>query len=340
VQRGLLAVAAAVTACDFPTATPRFESRFIVPLESTQLGVAELLPEGVTVAGGAFRIVVPATAAQRSLGQLCGAPCLLLNGQRVPKPAFADTFSLPIPLPGDVVGGMVTGGTANISVTHSLGFDPLRPAGSSTNGRLTLTLRSGGAVLGSATIDQAFPSGTQLTRSVSVAGAVADDTELVVALTSPAGEAVTINTSAAMSISVAATTVTASEARISVSDHPVTVQPVSLDLTGVDEGVRDRVRRGALVLAIANPFTVTGTLELRLQAVTSGADIRKPVPVGPGSTTQRVELTGSELKSLLGHAVVVTVTGPISQQSGPVTVRPDQALTLSPHLDLFLEIGA
>jgi hypothetical protein len=339
-RSAMLVAALLATACEFPTTTPRFESRFLVPLEATRMAVSELLPSGVTVVGDQFRVTVAAAATQRTLGQICGSPCIALQGQQAPKPAFSFAFDIAQALPADVQGAVISEGTATVTLSHSFDFDPLRPPGATQNGTISITVRSGGETLGSATIDQAFPRITPITRSVQLAGRVSGGIEVVIAIVSPAGGTVLISNSAPMSVSLAATVVSASEAQVVVTNRPVTVRPASLDLTGIDEGVRDRVRRGALVLEIANPFAVTGVLQLRLHAAASGADIRRTLQVQPDRTTQRIDLTKEEIQSLLGHSVTATVTGPVSAPGGTITVRPDQQLVLTPRLDVFLEFGS
>jgi hypothetical protein len=341
IGRSAVLVAALLTAaCEFPTATPRFESRFLVPLEATRMAVSELLPTGVVVAGDQFRVTVAAAAAQRTLGQMCGSSCLALQGQQAPKPAFTFAFEIAQALPADVQGAVISEGTATVTLSHSFDFDPLRPPGAAQNGTINITVRSGGQTLGTASVDQAFPRITPITRSVQLTGRVSGGIEVVVALVSPAGGTVLINNSAPMSINIAATVVSASEAQVVVSNRPVAVRPARLDLTGIDEGVRDRVRRGALVLESANPFAVTGAMELRLHAPASGADIRRTVQVRPDRTTQRIELSKEEIELLLGHTVTATVTGPVSAPGGTITVRPDQQLVLTPRLDVYLEFGS
>jgi hypothetical protein len=339
-RSAMLAAALLAAACEFPTATPRFESRFLVPLEATRMEVSELLPSGVVVAGNQFRVTVAAAAAQRSLGEMCGSECTALQGQQAPKPAFTFAFDIAQALPADVQGAVISEGTATVTLSHSFDFDPLRPPGSAQNGTISITVRSGGETLGTATIDQTFPRITPITRTVQLAGRVGGGIEVGIALVSPAGGTVLINNSAPLSVSVAATVVSASEAQVVVNNRPVTVRPASLDLTGIDEGVRDRVRRGALVLEMANPFAVTGVMQLRLHAAASGADIRRTVQVQPDRTTQRIDLTKEEIESLLGHTVTATVTGPVSAPGGTITVRPDQQLVLTPRLDVFLEFGS
>jgi hypothetical protein len=339
-RRAVLVAALLGTACDLPTATPRFESRFVVPLQTTRMAVSDLLPPGVTMEGDVFQVSIGAAAAQRTLGQMCGSPCTLLQGQQAPKPAFTHSFGIDQDLPAEVLGAVISEGTATVTVSHRFDFDPLRPPGATQNGTISITVRSGGVTLGSATLDQAFPRITPVTRSVQLAGRVSGGIEVMVAIVSPAGGPVLINNSAPMSVSVEATVVRATEALVVVHNRPVAVRPTLLDLTGVDDGVRDRVRRGTLVLDMANPFAVSGVMQLRLHAPSSGADIQRTVQVQPALTTQRIELTEAEIRSLLGHSVTATVTGPVSAPGGAITVRPDQQLVLTPRLDLFLEFGS
>lgn len=336
----LLLAGALGAGCEFPTAAPRFQSRFLLPLEETRVSAAELLPAGVVATGSGFAITVGAVSTQRTLGQMCGQPCTQRQSLVTPKPAFTDVVTLSLPLPPEVAGGTITGGNLNVTLSHSFNFDPLRPAGATQTGSIGLVVRSSGVTLGSATIDQAFPRTAPATRSIPLAGPVAGPVQLVLTLVSPAGGNVVIDNASSFVVSLPGTVVTASEARVLVQNRGISAQPMTLDLTGVDGGIRDRVRGGALVLVLSNPFAVAGTLQLRLQAATSGADIVRPVQVAPAGTTQRLELTQEELRSLLGHRVTATVAGPVSGTAGPITVRPEQELVLVPRLDLILEIGS
>jgi hypothetical protein len=336
----LSACALILAACDIPTGLPRFESRWVVPLSTTRVGVAELLPAAVTVANGRFHVSVPPASGQRTLGEMCGTPCTTFQGLVVPKPAFSDSFDVTTTLPAGLVAATVETASVTVTVSHALGFDPIRPDGRTEDGRLDVTLWNDGRVVGSAVIDQPFPAGAPLTRTVDLApGVMAGIIRARVAIVSPAGGPVALDNAAALTAHVIPVAMILTEADVAVEQRPIEAQPVQLDLTGVDEDLRERVRDGAIRLVLDNPFPLAGSLELRLRAAASGADIVRAVQVSAGRTTHVIALSRDELRWLLGYEVAATLTGPVTASGPSVTVRPDQEVTITPRLDLVIEIG-
>jgi hypothetical protein len=129
-----------------------------------------------------------------------------------------------------------------------------------------------------------------------------------------------------------------SSANIAVTNKQVSVTSVDLDLSDIDDALTDRVVSGAIILKMSNPFAVSGTLQLRLTG--AGVNITKNVTVAAGTTTQRVEFTGPELKSILGQNVTLSISGPVSATNGGVvTVTPNQRLSIQTSLDLVIQVG-
>jgi hypothetical protein len=128
-----------------------------------------------------------------------------------------------------------------------------------------------------------------------------------------------------------------SEATIRVQNRQVSVSQAQIDLSGVDQSLRGRVRGGALTVVMNNPYGVTGTLQLQL--IGGGGTVTKPLNVQLGQSTQRIEFSQAELQTLLGHNVRLQISGPVSAPTGTVTIRPNQTLTINTRLELTLEIG-
>jgi hypothetical protein len=336
----LLASVLALGACDFPTGLPRFEPRFVVPLESTVFHTHELLPAGITSNGTTFQLNLQPVSSQRTLGTLCGAPCVLLNGQTAPKPAFSHTFATVFDLPADVVAAVIASGSVEVTTRHSFDFDPLRPAGSVQDGTLTIVVRSSGRQLGTAVINQQFPAGTQIVRTIGITpGEIGSSIEVELTIHSPAGGPAVINTAASLHATGVPAALHLAEVRAAVSNRTISMQALDVNLTGIEDEIRSRARGGALVLEVSNPFDVSGELELRLLAPPSGADYRKPVGIAHGETTQRIALDHDELFRLLGFNVNVSLSGPVSANASTITLRPGQQVSLRPRLELTLGIG-
>ncbi|HET9982469.1 MAG TPA: hypothetical protein VFQ38_02730 [Longimicrobiales bacterium] len=337
----MLAPLALLAACDLPTDLPHWDTTWVVPGKGASFPVAQLLPSGVRAMpdGSAFQLDIAPTTFSTSLGEMCGSACPPVNGAVVPKPAFTATLGSSLALPAGVASATVVGGTVVVNATNGFSFDPLRPGGGAF-GTMTLTVSAGGAVLASTTVDGAttpFPAGSTLSRTLPLASAAVTGAMSVrLVLTSPAGGLATMNTSDRLTVSASAQGVRLGDARVDVGGRPVSVPPVALELDGLDDMVVERVHGGALVLGITNPFGgATGAMTLRITAP-GVAPITKHVELRTGTTTERVELTQAELRSILGQpGVVLAATGTLSSAS-PVLVTPTQTVTITTKLELVL----
>jgi hypothetical protein len=333
----LLVACAGFVACDIPTASPRFIPRFLISAAETALPVAQVLPSSVTIAvdGEAFAVGVPGVTFDRSLAQLCPS-CPPAAGP-FPKPAFTAELAGATSLPSDVASAQLASGVLAVRVENRLGFDPIRPS-PTARGRLTLEVTAAGRVLGSALVageEQALAHGESVTRAIPLeAGTLSGPITVRVMVESPAGDPITPASDARLIVELQPATVLVSEGVVHVPARAVEVESRTIDLTGVDATVRDRVRGGAVVLLVENPFAITGRLRLRLAA--SASSVEREIGIGTG--TQRVPLTGDELRSLLGDRIEVSAAGPIDAASG-VRVRPDDRITLLARLEVSLEVG-
>lgn len=331
------AVALLCGACDLSTGLPKLNPTYAIELDRTSISVAQLLPSSMTLGenNSAFLLTLDPVTVSQSLGAVC-PPCVALNGQTVPKPAFTATLSGSAPLPNDVVRVNLTAGWVRYTITHAFSFDPLRPGGA-TPGTLTLIARSGtGAVIGSKTIsgaDRAFPTGSTLTDSVAVAGVV-DRVDITVELNSPAGNAVTIDTNSRITMTAAPVDLRITSADISVQNRVINTQQTQLDLTGVDRFVVNRVRGGRLVLTIENNFNVTADLSLDISGGLQPISKITHIPVG--SSRVEIPFSEAELKSILGRSVTLSFAGPVSS-NGTITLLPSATFTVAPLLVLELE---
>ncbi|MDB4893263.1 MAG: hypothetical protein JWL61_5118 [Gemmatimonadetes bacterium] len=335
------------SACvDIPSAAPIVEQRWVVPVETQRITVANLLPGGVAVTtdSSGFAISVPSAAISRTLAQDCPA-CAAANGLTVPKPAFVANASVSTPLPPDISSATLTSGTLRLVITNNNTFDPLRPSAAvgSARGWAVITVSNGGTLLGKDSVNGATSAlaanGGTLTRDIALAGVITSSSPVTVAVTlnSPAGDPVRIDASRTITATATPTNLVVANAIVLVSNRSVSSTSL-FDLTGVDSTVRNSVQSGALILTLANSFNVTGTLTLRLTP-SGGTAITKAVTLGVGTTTQRVPFSQAELQSLLGNNVIVTYVGAVNATSGPVTVSPKQNVLVTAKLDVFLEVG-
>ena len=337
-----LALLAACEVPSIPDAAPIVDLRWVVPSQTTRITVANLLPTGVTIApdSSGFLISAPAATVTRTLGQDC-TTCVAGQGLNIPKPAFTANATTTTTIPTDVGSATLVGGSLNIVVTNNYTFDPLRS--STPPGYAIITVSNGTTVIGKDSVNGATtalpPNGGTLTRSIPLLGAVSGSQPVTVALslTSPAGSTVTMDATKTISVTATPTNLKVASANVNVVSKSVT-QSSTIDLASIDNTIIEHVESGSLLLTIANPFNVTGTLTVRLTP-SGGAVITRSIPLAAGASTATVSFNKAEIQTLLGRTVNVTYSGAVNASGGPVNVTPKQAVVVTSRLDLTLKVG-
>jgi hypothetical protein len=348
----LLAVGAlALAGCDIPTALPVVETTWSVPVEQDSLAVAALLPDGVTAERGAFGMRAAAATGTVSLGALC-AECAAAAGAPLPKPAFGGELRSAIALPGAVGGAtLAAGGSVRIRLTNGFDFDPIRPgAGAgSARGRLVLQVRALGGVLAADTLDgaaTALPAGATVERVLALRGGatVGPALEIVVGVESPAGDSARMRPGDALTALATPENLGASEARVLVDRRVVSLisAPFAFDAVGAD--VRARLQGASLVIDLAGPIAVAGTLAVRLLRVDTAEPLaaEKTLALTGADARVSLELDAAEIGRVLDAGrVALRIAGEVSGTAPDrmVTVTPEQALHFAPRLVLHTRSG-
>lgn len=334
-----IAAALLLGACDIPTELPKWDTTYQVPAASTTLTVRDVLPGRVTLTanGLAFLVSFDQTTVSETLFDLC-VPCRSFNGQFVPKPAFNVNFTTTTPLPQDLVSAALTSGALNLTVQNGFSFDPLRPS-TTARGTITVTVRSGDVVVGSTTlsgVNTSLAPGATLPIAIPlVASNITGPLVATVNVDSPAGDPAQINTAQTLVVTARPNNIIASSARVLVQNKTVNGEAVTLDLTGIDDAIADRVRSGALVLSIVNPFGVAGP-NLTLTFTGGDRTITKTVAVTAAATsTVEVPFDESELDAILQHNVVMKIFGAFTAPVA-VNVTPTQVVSISADMKLVL----
>ena len=331
--------------CDLPTSLPRWDTQWLIPVRNTSLSVAQLLPSSVSIASdnSAFLASVAPVTMSRSLGELCSA--CTASAIPVPKPAFTATVADTLRLPADVASATLAGGTVAVSITNGFGFDPIRPS-AAARGSLTVTMASGSSPIGTLTLDgttDALPANSTVERTVTLSGAaIGGKIAVQLIVDSPAGDPVRIDPGQRFSLRATPQSIRLSDVTVAVSQKRVTVQPVELNVGDIDPSLIDRVKAGALVLDIANPFNVAGNLTITIAG--PSVNITRPIQLLPGNTAPRVQFTQQEIQSILGRSgVTLAATGLVSAihvdtlgAVGVVRVAPSQAVQVNAQLELTL----
>ena len=326
-----------LTACEVPTELPKWDTTWVVPADSTTIGVSSLLPSSVTTTanGSAFLLNVQPVTLSQTLAQLCGATCDALQGATVPKPAFTSTVSSSISLPGEVVS--VKDGEVTVTLSHDFSFDPLRPAPGQF-GYIVVTATSGSTVLATDSLAGEaldFPAGLVRTRSLVLNGTISGPIAVSVKTFSPAGGTVDVDLGDRLSVRTPSQ-IRFSQSQIRVTNRTINTSDVEMDLGEIDEDMSSRAKSGALLLRLSNPFAVTGNLSLVITA--PGTTITKPVLLAQGTTSVRVEFNQQEIQAILGSKPVMLRAGGAVCASAvcTTTVMPSQTVTIASRLELTI----
>ncbi|MGD8289562.1 MAG: hypothetical protein PVI31_13120 [Gemmatimonadota bacterium] len=346
---GLILVASLplLSGCELPSDLPEWETRWVVPAEETRFGVGELLPGEVTISPDSATFIVdfdPVSFAQ-SLGDLCTL-CGPAHGSTVPKPPFIGTAEDQVDFPAEVYAISVVSGQVALEMDNDLGFDPLRP-GVGVTGTMTLQVTddADGDVLSELVIDGVdtpFPSGSTLTRNLSLAQMDVNGSLVAsVVVNSPLGDPVAIDTTAAFSVVATPSNIRVASVAVDVSDESVNFDTVDLGVEDVDQEVRDAVQEGAFVLDVTNPFGVSADFDLEITGTDLTPIQRSATLTGAAMETIRLDFYGSEIRDFLGKEnVQLTGSAIVDSGAGIVTVMPGQELVLKASLDVTMTVGA
>jgi hypothetical protein len=331
---------AAVAACDLPTAAPKLEQQWAVPVASNRIAIAELLPASVEVTPDAFRVPLEAASATLRLQDFCGAICAV-PGVRAPKPAFTATIPLSVTRPTDFASATLAGGdTVRLSVVHNFGFPLLLPEGAASAGSLAVELVIGRDTLRAVRTGTTtpWPSGSTLDIDLVLpAGAtLSSDVKLLLAIDSPAGDSVTINGSTRLTASAAVGAVGVTSVSAAVPDVELTSRAVELDLSQFDADIASKARSAELTLSIENSLDVQGTFTLAFTGSHGHLIAPRSIAVRAGSSTATIALSRSDLDHILGQRITLTLTGGVTATGpgGLLTIRPTDAIAVDARLAL------
>lgn len=330
-----------LAACEIPTALPIYDTMWSVPAKSTSISINTLLPPQVTPTSdnSAFQVTLSPSSASftRSLAQDCAA-CGAANGLTVPKPPFSAGGSTSLAFPSSVSSATLVRDTLAVTITNGFNFDPLRPS-ASARGYLVIAVQNGSTVVGRDSVDgasTALPASGTLVRKIPLSGTIAAASGLQIGLqvNSPLGDPVAIDASRTISVSGSVGTVFVSSAKVNVTNQAVSATPSSLNLSGIDSSITKRAGGATLELTVNNPIAVSGNLVVTLNGATP---ITKTVALSGGTSAPSVPFTQSEVRSLLGQNVTMSVNGTVGGSN--VTVQPGQTLSVSSRFVLTLTVG-
>lgn len=355
-RAALLAVALGVVACDviaFATdPKPIFEQTWSLPTTPTSISVGELIPANVSIRStpgsnppdsNAFSININNVAFPSRLGNYC-AQCNTLNGTTTTKPAFILTSSGASNLPTNLVSMAMLGGTVDYAIVNNFSFDPIRvrAAVDPTQGFLTVLIHSGSLVLAKDSISgltSTFPPGTTLSRSLPLlSGNVQAPITVDLTVNSPQGDHPEfINANGTLQTTAALSGVLAGTLTINVPNKVVSNPAQDLDLTDFGSNVIS----AEFEMNVLNPWLVVGNMQVNFTG--ASGTVTKAIDIPGRSTPQAPQLRAitldqTDLRSLIGNKVNVTITGSMSATQ-PIVVTPRQKITIDNRLVVKLHAG-
>lgn len=351
------------TGCDvleFATnPAPRFEQTWNVPVDSTSISVAELLPADNSVQilpdSSAFTLSIGGASISRRVGSDCGQ-CNTLNGTNAPKPQFVLNAANSTSLPQSVVSAAILDGTISVQLTNGMSFDPLyvrTNPGPQTQGFMLIVIRSGSVVLGrdsvhgaaSASADgisRPFPAGSVMTRLIDIGTGIAAGNLVVdVTLNSPLGDHnELIDANGTLSAVASVPSLTVASVSLNVSNSQLASSQNTVDLADLDESITDKVVRGTLEMTIDNPFAITGNVTVQFAYGPQPSDaVTKSVTMPTGLNQVRsVTLDSTDMSRILGKTIELTVGGSVNS-TAPITVTPRQSIVIANRLILTIRTG-
>jgi hypothetical protein len=341
-RRGLLLALMISTlgACGMiPSEPPKFEETYVLQAASLDLSAVDLAPAevGVNADSSAFLIVSDSILLEPTLGQLCSA-CVALNGTTAAKPAFTVTISGTIPVSPQLLAASIAGGTIDLALGNGLNFDPIRPS-ATARGSIVMTVRRGSTTIATSGIDgttQAFGPGAVIAGQIPVSpfnlnGPLTVD----LTVTSPAGDAVAINTALQLFAAFGPVRASISSVTVSVASQSFSTTSV-LDLTETKLNLSDKLEGGAFRFNFTNPFGVSGNFSLQIRQG-STLLIDKSITLAQTATSSnRIGLSKSEITSLLGKSLTVTISGSFNAPSGQLTLTPKQVANFTSLLEIIV----
>jgi hypothetical protein len=255
-------------------------------------------------------------------------------------------------LPAGVTAATLVGDTVFVTMVNRYQFDPINP-GAGAAGTMIFTVSSGSAVLGTLTLSgpaRTIPgNGATTTAKVPVSGTVSSaGISLRVDVTSPQGSTMTLGNTSGQQFTFTAHTgttaqgpIAASSANLSLTNQAVRPSPTDFS---VDLGSGDRADSAQVFLTFANPFSVSGTVNVNFlgcvdangnfldSCPTFSTVISRAVPVAAGTTTATLKFGPPGAKALL-NAKRIAFGGSVS---GATPVTPAQSVSVTARVQVTM----
>ena len=377
---GIIALALLASACAFPTEAPNWDMTWNLPVpddNAMNIGVSTFLPSGVTLVNSgtpptptAFNAAV---STNPTISRTLGVQCPACPSATAPKPAFvAPIASTPVTLSAGTslqTAALTTGSQIVVSVNNGFTFDPLNPPGgvNSATASIIIAVTNGSATLGTLTLGglgttitgavaTTIPAGQLKQFTIPLSGTIntAQTINITMTMDSPAGAAgspVLMNPNQLFTAT-GVPTLNISTATVAIGAQALSSTATPIDLSQIDSSIVRRIsddaqNRGAMFLAMTNPFTLGSNATITFQSPASASPKMTPITKNivippatnattPSVSTLTIDLTGQELRSMFGRDVEVVFGGTTS--AGTISVTPAQKITATSRIQVNFNI--
>jgi hypothetical protein len=342
----LAAVVLGAVACnDLPTSAPIWKTTWILPVQQDTIGVAQLLPSTVDTAGGQFLITLDRDSVQQTLGSMCPS-CGADQGNVAPVSGFTYGVSHTDAFPAQVVSITPGGFALSYRIDNGLNFDPLRPGVGKIGSIVTQVKDGNGNVVATDSVNgstASFPSGTSLTRSIALGTSpIAGGLTLVATFRVPTTDPVPVDTAERVQVTTLTDTATLAGVTVQLTSQSIQSDSVDVDWSNIDSDVQSRMQGAALKLVMDNPFTISGTGSVRFKQGIRDVIPARTVTFAAGSTTNTIDITASEIRTLIAAGPsTITIDASVAG-TGPgnsVAITPSQLVLIDAHVLVTIVVG-
>jgi hypothetical protein len=263
----------------------------------------------------------------------------------------------PVTLPVGITSALLAADTVFVTMVNRYQFDPINP-GAGATGSMTFTVTSGINTLGTLTLSgptNTIPAnGATTTAKIPVSGTVTSaGVSVSVQVTSPQGSTITLNNPGGQQFTYTAHAgtsaqgqVAASSASLSLTNQVVRSNPTDFKF---DFGSADRADSALVFITIANPFNVSGTVNVNfLGCADAGGNfidscptfsilVSRQVQIAAGATTAATLAFGAHGAKALLSAKQISFGGTLS---GTTSVTPNQVVNVSNRVQLTMHTGS
>lgn len=331
-------------ACEVPS-IPNWDLTVRLPDVADTVSIREILPDSLQVSEDAFVLPGASVKGEFKTSDICEAAqmnCALIpNGSPVIYPAFSLEEEETLDFPAELSAISMKNGQLAFTVSHSLPYSLLQNTQSGETGKVVaiLTNPDGSILAGDSILGSAEPlsAGTVGTLTLNLAGKrITPDPKLTIRIVSPgSGDFVPFKHDGQIAFTGAIESALAQSFSIALTQALTTQGSTEIPLSSETLGQIDsRAQRASFQIQLTSPYTLNGSLNLRVAASQAAASAQQWVTsaqtdLAQGTNTLTLTLDKAQVGQLLsddGDGIFFSHV--LDVQPSVLTVTPLDAFTL------------